>query len=118
MGCITKKSCICEIVRKFYKRQECTGKDIIFMLYLRDGSPFEVEYNKCIDEDKSTLFKVEKIKGCCAKLRIMKYKCIYKGHCNKKYRIKVIPTREFVNVDLNCFCGLKRIKCKTKRPCL
>lgn len=65
-------------------------------LYTRDGSLFSVSYDS--ESDSSTIFRVEDVDGCCAKLRVL----IYNSEDNTYTK-----TNQFVTVNLKCFCVVK-----------
>lgn len=66
-------------------------------LYTRSGNLFSVEYYVDNVLNTSSTFRVEGVKGCCAKLRILV------PNENDGYN----STDEFVTVNLECFCVVR-----------
>ena len=66
-------------------------------LYSRSGNLFTVTYYVNNVPTTSSIFRVENVKGCCAKLRILV------SNEDGSYT----ATNEFVTVNLECFCILR-----------
>lgn len=117
------KNCVCNILKLINKLQqketrECEigcdrpilGGDCFcdrpltrpFMLFNREGMLFEVNTNISNLDEKSSIFRVEKMDGCCATLRVLRVIPSPDDGSNM-----IGSTDQFVNIDTNCFCGIK-----------
>ncbi len=69
-------------------------------LYSKNGSLFTVNYYTNNVLSTSSVFRVEDVKGCCCKLRIL-------AENTEEETTTYTSTNEFVTVDLSCFCILR-----------
>lgn len=85
-----------------------------FILYTKDGSPFEAYFNSGSGSNcTSRIFRVESVDGCCAVLRVLQIEpgadtpnaiCQYlAGEGNRR----LVATSQCVVVDLDCFCAIQ-----------
>lgn len=65
-------------------------------LYNKDNSLFTVTYNDT--GSTSSIFRVEEVDGCCAKLRVLVFNSDDATYTR---------TNQFVTINLNCFCAIK-----------
>lgn len=69
-------------------------------LYTRNGTLFEADYYIDNVRNTSSVFRVEDVDGCCAKLRILRETVTEEA-------TNYTATNEFITVNLNCFCVLQ-----------
>ena len=132
-----ERGCVCEVVRFIHNLQsqvkpdprkvhgctrptlddDCHDKNNTrpFVLYLKDGSLFKAFFEHDSLILRSPIFRVEKIDGCCALLRVLRI--VPEPNAKEaditvafSRDVKLAKTDSFITVDLNCFCGIQCIE--------
>ncbi len=67
--------------------------------YMRDGSLFTATYQSSTGISSSSVFRVEKVKGCCVKLRILE-----ENPDTTDPTRTYIGTNQFITINLDCIC--------------
>ncbi|MDD3392997.1 MAG: CotY/CotZ family spore coat protein, partial [Bacilli bacterium] len=119
---IENSNCVCDVLHKISEIQclasfkdknifDCSyprlGSECIYyntrpiILYCADGSHLEVQIDDS-SEETSYIFRVEKVKNCCAVLRILR---IIADNDQNNYSL--ISTDQFITINTNCFCSVR-----------
>lgn len=70
-------------------------------LYTRDNSLLSMPYTLLDDEGTSSVFRVEKVNGCCATLRVLA------SNPDTGSVLPYVSTDSFFTVNCNCICAIQ-----------
>lgn len=112
-------NCVCKILKKISELQNFENAEIKdcsyhrlqcgsncncntrpIMLICSNGDFLEMPIDD--DEEKSNVFRVEKVNDCCAVLRILR---IVDDYVQNNHSL--ISTNKFITINTNCFCAVK-----------
>jgi spore coat protein Z len=71
-----------------------------------NGTPFSMPVSRsdssCDNGEKSCVFRIEKIDGCCATFRVLVPK-----HCSESVTSTFEATDSIFTIDINCICAIR-----------
>jgi spore coat protein Z len=107
-----KDACLNSCDRPFLGEERCEEKPNTrpFVLYTREGSLWRAFFDDCGCVGRSSVFRVEKMDGCCATCRVLKTPRDFNNDDGVFNCDRFEPTDSFITIDLSCCCGIQCLR--------